>query len=799
MFKNYLKIAFRNIVKNKVYSVINIAGLAIGIAGSLLILVYVAGQLSYESMHKNRNNIVRVSVKFGSGDAAMTLAGAMPALGPAAAQQIPSVKSDVRFKVDHHAKIKAGNKEFTEHNFFFADSNVFNVFTFPLIAGDKETALDNPSSIVISQALAKKYFGNENPLGKTIIYNDKYNFVVSGIMKNIPPNTMLKCEIIAPFSRAVEIQKPQLSWNTFGDTYTYLYLKKNTSLKKLDKNLRQLLLKNTNEHFAAMLKFIILPLKDIYFKSDAMGELAPTGNLTSIYLFSSIAFLVLLIACLNFINLSTARSLRRSKEVGLRKVMGAQRGSLIGQFFGESVMITLISVIISLFIFELVHPLLNNYFNVRLSINPFETSGFYLILLGIVAFVSLLAGIYPAIFLSKFKPVDSLKSTKIPGSSSAALRKLLVVAQFAITVFLITGTAAVYKQLNFMRKSSNLGFDKQNVIIVNYPVSKAGMQDKYPVLKQAFQSIPGVTDVSGAYTLPGINNKETESVRLKGAPANDYKILQAIGVDYNFITILGLKLTEGRNFSKKFSTDIDNAVILNETAVKNLGLKNPIGTEVYLPGGKDKERPAKVIGVIKDFHVASFHKIIEPMFLYINPRYFYNIALKINPKYTNTILSSLKNEWNKIVPNTQFDYSFLSQTYDDLYESDAKSGSLFSIFSFLSILIACMGLFGLVSYSIEVRTKEIGIRKVLGAGFSNITVLLSKDFIKWILIANLIALPAAYYAISKWLENFAYKTNIGFEIFIISAFIALLIALLTIGFQSIKAAGSNPVDSLRNE
>ena len=798
MFTNYLKIAFRNIFKNKVYSVINIAGLAIGIAGSLLILVYVAGQLSYESMHKNADNIVRVSVKFGTGDAAMTLAGAMPALGPAAAQQIPSVKSDVRFKVDHHAKIKVGNKEFTEHNFFFADSNVFNVFTFPLLEGDKETALNNPSSIVISKSLAKKYFGSENPIGSTLIYNDKYNFTVSGVMKDVPRNTMLRCEIIAPFSSALKILKPQLGWNSFGDTYTYLYLRNNTSIERLNKNLRKLLEKNTNEHFASMLKFVILPIKDIYFKSSAMGELAPTGNLTSIYLFTSIAFLVLLIACLNFINLSTARSLRRSKEVGLRKVLGAKRASLISQFFGESLLITLFSVIISIFIFELVHPLLNNYFNVNLNINPFSTFNFYLILLGIIVFVSLLAGIYPALFLSKFQPVDSLKSIKTPGSSSASLRKMLVVAQFAITIFLIIGTAAIYKQLNFMQ-NSDLGFNKKDVVILNYPISNAGMHDKYSVIKNVFESIPGVSDVTGAYTLPGINNKETESIRLKGQSENEQKIFQAIGVDYNFVSTLGLKIIRGRNFSKKFANDKDAAIILNETAVKDLGLKNPIGTEVFLPGGKNKERPAKVIGVINDFHVASFHKIIEPMFLYINPKYYYNIALKINPKYKSTIIASLKSEWSKILPNTQFDYSFLSQTYNNLYSSDAKSGRLFSIFSFLSILIACMGLFGLVSYSIEVRVKEIGIRKVLGANLSNITLLLSKDFIKWVLIANIIAWPLAYYAVKKWLEDFAYKTNPNLEIFILSGLAAFIIAVVTISIQSIKAANSNPVDSLRNE
>ncbi len=798
MFKNYIKIAFRNIIKNKVYSFINITGLAIGIAGSLLILVYVAGQLSYESMHENRDRIVRVSVQFGKDDASMTLAGAMPALGPAAAANIPDVKSAVRFRADQDAKIKIGDKIFTEHNFFFADSNVFNVFTFPLIEGNKETALNNPTSIVISKSTAEKYFGDVDAVGKTLTYNGKYNFIVSGVMMDVPENTMLKCDLIAPISRAFQIQKAELPWNSFGDTYTYLYLNKNMSLDDLSSKLHGLLQKNTNEAFASMIKFKVLPLKNIYFESNMMGELGPTGDITTVYLLSSIAFLVLLIACLNFINLSTARSIKRAKEVGLRKVLGADRRRLIAQFYGESLIVTLAAIIISVLIFELTNPMLNNYLGVKFSGSSFNSPYFFLILTGLLIFVSTFAGIYPAVFLSRFKPVDSLKSGKTPGSSSSLLRKILVVSQFAITIFLIIGTAAIYKQINFMR-NSDLGFNKKDVVVLKYPVSKDGMKDKYTVLKDAFKSIPGITDVSGSYTLPGINSKETESVRLKGKPAKDFAMFQAVGVDYNFIPTLGLKLTKGRNFEEKYSTDKSDAIIMNQAAVKYLGLENPIGTEVMLPAGNGKERAAKIIGVIKDFHVTSFRKNIEPMFLYINPNYYYNIALKIDPKYKDTIISSLKQEWNKVLPGVQFDYSFLSQTYNSLYESDEKTGNLFSIFSFLSILIACMGLFGLVSYSIEVRTKEIGIRKVLGADVKSISTLMSKDFIKWTLIANIFAWPLAYLAVSKWLDGFAYKTSIGFSIFIAAAVIVLLIALITVSIQAIRAASANPVKAIRYE
>lgn len=798
MLKNYLKIAIRNIIKNKVYSFINIAGLAIGIAGSLLILVYVANQLSYESMHKNRAHIYRVSVVFGSGESTIKLAGAFPALGPAAVAEIPEVKAAVRFRHPEAAVIKIGDKEFKEKNFFFADSNVLNVFTFPLIKGNKNTALNNPSSIVISEDIAKKYFGNSDPVGKRLTYNNKYDFVVSGVMKNVSSNTMLRCELIAPYSRDMEIEKTQMPWMQWGEDFTYLYLKDNASIENIKKKLHELYLKNTNEVMASMMKFVIIPLKDIYFESDLMGELAPTGNITSVYLFSSIAILVLLIACLNFINLSTAKSLRRSKEVGLRKVLGANRGKLIRQFFGESFIITLIALLLSLIIYELVNPLLYNYFDIQLSGNSLLNFNFIIVLISIIIFVSMVAGIYPAVFLSAYKPVDSLKSAKLPGSSGASLRRILVTIQFAITVFLIIGTAAIYKQLSFMR-NSNLGFNKKNVIVVNFPVSDKNAAGKYFVVKHAFQSIPGVIDVSGAYTLPGINNKETQSVQLPGKSDKDFSMFQAVGVDYDFIPTLGLQLIKGRNFSENFGLDSTSSIILNETAVKNLGLKNPLGTDVYLPGGNNSQRKATIIGVIKDFHVASFYKKIEPMFLYINPQRYFNIALKINSKDESKILSSLRNDWEKILPGKEFDYSFLEQTYDNLYQSDEKTGSLFSIFSFLSILIACMGLFGLVSYTIEVRTKEMGIRKVLGADFKSITVLLSKDFIRWTLIANIFAWPLAYYAISKWLDGFAYKTSIGISIFIISAVIVVMIALITVSIQAVKAATANPVKSLRYE
>ena len=799
MIKNYIKITFRNLVRNKLYSVINIAGLSIGIAGSLLMLVYVSDQLSYESMHKNADNIVRVSAGFGNGDNIMKLAGAMPGIGPAAAEEIPEVKASVRFRKRYNAKVKVGDKEFVEDNFFFADSNVFKVFTFPFVTGKQNSALNNPNSIVISEAVANKYFGSDrNAIGKNLILDNKYNFTITGIIKDMPANTYLRCDFIAPYSKAIEIYNITQPWQTWGEDYTFLYLRDNVSLNDLKNKLDKVLVKHTNEKFAKFLSFYVLPLRDIYLKSDMIGELGPTGNIKSIYIFSSIALLLLIIACLNFVNLSTARSLRRSKEVGLRKVLGANRAGLFRQFWGESIIITLLAVAVSLIFFEFLSPILFKYFDVNITgINYFD-SNFFIILIGIIFFVSLIAGIYPAIFLSKYQPVDSLKGIRTPGSSGAGLRKALVVLQFSISIFLLIGTAAIYKQLNYML-TTNAGFDKKDIYIVSYPASQKGAADKYPVLKNEFLSVPGVMDVSGVYTLPGSGNKEQQSFRLKGESKDEALTMQASGVDYNFIQTLGIKLLQGRIFSEQYGTDKDNSIIINETAARKLGLKNPVGTEVYIPSGTGRERLVKIIGVIKDFHTASFHEKIEPLFLYINPVRFYNIAVKIDPKYTKQALASLKDKFKEVIPNKSFNYETLTEQYNSIYQSDEKTGSLIMIFAILSVIVASMGLFGLSSFATEVRMKEIGIRKILGADIFNISFLLSKDFTKWVLVANIIAWPVAYYAISKWLDDFAYKTEMGIWIYILAAVVALLISILTISFQSIKAANTNPVKTLRYE
>jgi putative ABC transport system permease protein len=794
MLRNYLKITFRNLFKNKLYSLINIFGLSLGMAGSLIILVYVSNELSYESMHKNADNIVRVSVGFDNG---MTLAGSMPGIGPAAVDEIPGINACVRFRKFDNAKVKAGGRDFIENNFFFADSNVFNVFTFPFIEGNPAGALNSPNSVVISRRTAEKYFGTENAAGRSLTVDDKYNFIVAGVIDDPPQNTYLKCDFIAPYSKAVDIFNIKQVWEQWGQDYTFLYMKKKYSTGELETRLGRLLTEHTNENFGKMLNIYVLPLRDIYLKSDMIGELGPTGNIKSIYILTSISFLLLLIACLNFINLTTARSLRRSKEAGLRKVLGAGRFRLIKQFWGESVIITLLAAFISLILFELLNPLLFSYFDVNIDRVNYFDPGFLLILAGVVSFTGLAAGIYPAVFLSKYKPIDSLRGIKTPGTAASNLRRVLVVLQFSISIFLLIGTAAIYKQLNFMR-TSNPGFDKKNVLVISYPVSEKGAVDKYYVLRNEIKTIPGVEYVSGVYTLPGINNKEQQSFEIKGRSYDRPPFMQASGVDYDFIKTLGIHISAGRNFSEDHPTDAEHSVIINETAAKELGLEDPVGTEAYIPSG-GTERLVRIIGVVKDFHIASFRSKIEPLFLYINPERYYNIAVKIDPGNSKQVIASLKNKYGELFPGKEFNYRTLTEEYNSMYRTDEKTGTLIMVFAMLSVIVASLGLFGLSSFDTELRIKEIGIRKVLGANVFNISLLLSKDFTKWVLIANVIAWPAAYFAASGWLEEFAYKTEIGPGVYILAGLAALLIAVVTISFQCIKTASANPVKSLRYE
>lgn len=798
MFKNYIKIAFRNIYRTKLFSFINIIGLAIGMTGALMILMYIANELSYENFHKNRNQIFRVSVEFGDKNNRMRFAGAMPALGPASVEEFPEVENAVRFERDEHTLLEYNEKKFHEQNLFFADPSVFEVFSFTILKGSQETALNDPFSLVITEGKAKKLFGREDPLGKMIIYNSKHPVKITGVMKNIPANTHLKCDFLMSFSSLKSLGRvPDRPWNVFGDTYTYLLVKENASIEDLKLKIHALLEKNTSKDFTEMITFDLLSLTDIHMKSKAIVDLAPRGNMTYVYVFFSVAVLVLLIACFNFMNLSTARSLRRMKEVGMRKVLGAKRLQIIKQFLGESLVITFLAVALALILFDLLYPVLNAFLENSLNIGQQNFKYLFGIVPLVVIIVGVLAGSYPAFFVSNYRPIQAITEGFSPKSARSGFRRILVIAQFAVAVILIIGTTVIFRQLDFM-KNSDLGFKKENVVLINFRPRSPDFSGKYSVLLNEFQRQPQVVSVAGAYTVPGRFSKETKTIQRRTGSSVEMFSIQAISVGFDYIASMGMEIVEGRNFSRDIPSDEGYSMLLNQQAVKQFNLSDPIGEKFVVPGPGGR-REMTVAGVVKDFHVYSLKMKIEPLMLYISPDYFYNIVMRIRPDEIQNTLASLEKTWKRILPDAPFEYDFLENSYNRLYISEEKIGQLLTLFSGLAIFVACMGLFGLASYMAEQRYKEISIRKVLGADVSRIVFLLSKDFTKSVLIANLVAWPIAYFTVFKWLQNYAYRIDIGFWMFLAAGLVVLLLALFTVSYQAIKAARANPVDILRYE
>jgi putative ABC transport system permease protein len=798
MFKNYIKIALRNISRTKIFTFINIIGLAIGMAGTLMMLMYVANELSYENFHKNRNQIFRVSVDYGDKNSKMQFAGAMPALGPTLKEEFPEVENSVRFERDEHTLLEYNGNKFHEQNLFFVDPSVFDVFSFTILRGNQEAVLDAPFSMVITEEKAQKLFGGDDPVGKKVVYNSRHPVKITGIMKNIPANTHLKCDFLMSFSTLESLGRiPERPWNVFGDTYTYLLVKKDAPVEELKVKIHGLLERNTDKRLAISITFDLLKLTDIYMKSKAIVDLSPKGNMTYVYVFSSVAVLVLLIACFNFMNLSTARSLRRMKEVGMRKVMGAKRLQIIKQFLGESLVITLLAVILALVLFELFYPVLNAFLENRLTIGQQNFRYLFGIVPLVVIIVGVMAGSYPAFFLSKYQPIHAIADRFSPVSGHTGFRRVLVIAQFAMAVILIISTAAIFRQLDFM-KNSDLGFKKENVVLVNFRPRDPDFSSKYPVLINQFKQHPQVVSVAGAYTVPGRFSKETKTIVKRSGTSVENFSIQAISVGFDYIESMGMKIVEGRNFRRDFLTDEKSAMLLNQEAVRKMNLSDPLGVKFNVPGSGGM-REMTVIGVVRDFHVYSLKQKIEPLMLYINPDYFYNIAIRIRSEDTRNTLAGLEKTWKSIFPNTSFDYDFLENSYNRLYISEEKVGQLLTLFSGLAIFVACLGLFGLASYMAEQRYKEIGIRKVLGADVSRIVFLLSKDFTKSVLIANILAWPVGYYIVSKWLQNYAYRIGIGLWMFLAAGLVVLSIALITVSYQAVKAALANPVDTLRYE
>jgi len=798
MFKNYLKIALRILKRYKAYSFINIAGLAIGLACCLLILLYVQYERSYDRYHQNADHICRVveELDFFGNKSHMAITPAP--FAPAMKNEFPEVKDAVRFMKGNFSEGKVlvthGTENYYEDKWYFADHSVFEIFTFPLIKGDPKTALLEPFTVVISEEKARKYFGDEDPMRKTLTLSDRYsqlNFTVRGVLREIPKNSHFRFDFLASFA-TMEERFPEWVQNWFNHMYyTYLLLDERSSPEALERKFPDLVLKHAGKQAQAALKPHLQPLTSIHLHSQLESEIEANSDALFVYIFAAVALFILMIACINFMNLATARSAYRTREIGIRKIVGARRSQLVRQFLGESILFSFIALPLAVVMMELLLPAFRAFTDRDLGFNYLSNWPVLFILIGITLVIGCVSGIYPALFLSAFKPIKVLKGKLSSGSRGLSLRRGLIVFQFAVSIILIIATGIILSQVRFIR-TTKLGFNKDQVLVLN--IKDKELRTRYEAIKAELSKNPSVLNVTASSGIPGrvAHNWffSTEGLQEKKERPSMWVLM----VDHDFIKSLGMEIVDGRDFSRSFTTDEKEAILLNESAVKKYGWGSPLGRNI-----KTENKDGYVVGVVKDFHFKSFYQQIEPVMIYISPRYFEFISVRVAADKIPETMAFIKKEWKELAPNRPLDYFFLDDDFDKVYRREERTGQIFGYFSIVAIFVACLGLFGLAAFTAEQRTKEIGVRKVLGATTSNIVTLLNKEFIKWVLVANLIAWPVSYYAMSRWLQSFAYRTSVGPGIFVFSAAVALLIAMLTVSSQAIKAAVTNPVKTLRYE
>jgi putative ABC transport system permease protein len=809
MFKNYIKTAFRSLYKNKGFTAINILGLALGLATCLLIVLYVVDELSYDRYNTKANRIYRVNEDLKLGENSVQYAVCMPPLAKTLIAEYPYVEDAVRLKYAGSYHVKKGSSNILESKMVHADPSLFNVFTLPIINGNPKTALAEPNSVVITETTAKKYFNNTNVVGKTMLFNDNQSFMITGVIKDVPKNCHFNYDFFLSMSTLPDSRSNE--WLR-SDYNTYVLLKNGADHKKLEASFPAFLQKFSGsqmqsdlgmsiadfEKSGSFFRMNLTALTDIHLKSHRTGELGANSTSQYVYIFSAIALFILLIACVNFMNLSTARSSNRAREVGVRKVLGSSRKYLIFQFLSESIMVTFFATAIAIIAAIALLPLFNQLAGKDIAVTAQLLVWLIPVSLIIVLVIGSLAGSYPAFFLSAFQPIDVLKGKLSAGFKGGGLRSFLVVFQFAISVFLIIGTLVIYNQLNFIQ-TKDLGYNRNQVLVIKNAFE---LNNQAKVFKQEIKQLPGVTNATMTGYLPTSGDRGT-AIYFKDATLDQKKSLfpQSWEVDADWVPTLDIKMASGRNFSKDIISD-SSAVIINEAAAKFLGYKDALNKTLYKSQGGKQElantKKYQIIGVVKDFHFNSLHEKIEPVVIKLADN---RGALSIRVNTTNlpSLLAQIKSKWATFSPGVQINYSFMDQDFDASYRAEQRIGTIFIVFTSLAIIIACLGLFGLAAYAAEQRTKEIGIRKVLGANVTVIVSMLSKDFIKLVVIAILIASPLAWYMMHSWLQDFAYRVSIQWWVLAGAACTALFIALVTISFQSIKAALANPVNSLRSE
>jgi len=797
MFRAHLKLVLRTMAKHRGYTLISIAGLALALTCAFLMLLFITFETSYDRYHENAGRVYRVTSAW-SGERAgesAAVSGDLPFDG-----QFPEVEKTARlftYSWKEKALVAGNGKSFFEERFFLADPSIFDVLSFDFVRGDPKTALAGTSDLVISESVAARYFGREDPLGKVLAVKNlgQADMKVTGVIRDMPRNSHVRCDLIAPFAAG-----DALFWPGFEKRNTscvYLLLTRGASPAGLVSKFSAFLAGRLGDN-SRNVSLRLQPLTSIHLHSHFSDEIEPGGDLGTVRLFGLLAFIVLAVAVINFVNLTTARSIGRAREIGLKKVSGAGRGALIRQFLAEAVLFALLALPIALALAQALLPLFNSALDASLSMNFKGNGRLFAGAALLTVLTGLLAGLFPAFVLSGFRPVEVLKGKFSLGSRGAFVRRFLVVLQYAASIVLMIGAAVVAAQLRFIQ-SKDLGFDRDQVVIL--PVKDAGTMAGYDALKTAFLRSPGVLGVSGSWGVPS-RIRGTHAILREEVPASEEVLVPVCFVDFDFLSTYGIELRSGRDFSREFGSDDKRAYLINETAARSFGWAEPVGKRIQL-SNRDLMRaefePGEVIGVVRDFHFRSLHEKIDPLVLKVRKAEFTHVAVRLAPGQVRTGLDFLAASWKRLFPGRPFEFSFLDEDIDRLYREDRRTGRVFGYATAFSVLIAGLGLFGLASFSTAQRTREIGIRKVLGASAGSIVVLLSREFAALVLAANVLAAPVAYLLMTRWLQAFAYRTGPGAWTFVLAAALSVLTALATVSTKAMSSALSNPVESLRYE
>ncbi len=793
MLRNYLLIAVRNLKRHKGFSFINITGLAVGMTCCILISLWILEELNYDTFHRNAGTLFQAVKSYQNSSVRATPV----LLAPALKEEMPEILETTRYHSRGQVMLNYRNNPFNENRAYYVDPAFLRMFDFNLYLGDRNTALESPNSIVITRNIADKYFGKENPIGKSLLLNNEYELVVTGVLENVPFNSIFNFTILLPYEMRLVLNIKEgyvPSWG-HNEPFTFIQLQENASAESVNSKLKTYLGEKYQIVYpeeTAELPFEQLPslsmvsLINIRFSPIYGGS----GRKAVLSIFFATAFVILLIACINFMNLSTARSSKRAKEIGLRKVVGAGRKHIIRQFLGESILLSFLALILALILTILLLPGFNSLFDRNIDISSLGNTAALPFLLGITLFTGIAGGSYPALYLSSFQPVKTLKGNLRSGMKRVLLRRILVVFQFVLSISLIIGTAVIYDQLNFVQ-NKDLGFDKEHIVCI--PLN-SGSLDLYDTFKNRLTGDPRIINLSSIHDRPTWIGSSSTYSDWEGKDPNFEPLIGHFRTNYDFIKTMNIELKEGRDFSIEFQTDRENSFLINEEMKRVMEMDDVIGKRLMYSGFE-----GTIIGVVKDFHFLPLSEPMRPLVIRLAPEKAKFMVIRISPDNISSSLDYIRETWEEVLPSYQFDYSFLDSDLGRMYNNEQKIGQLMQVLAIIAILIACLGMFGLASFTADQRTKECGVRKVLGATVSDIVGLLSKEFLILVLISNIIAWPLSYYFMDKWLQSYAYRTNISILLLLFASFIALAVTLITVSSQALKAARANPVDSLRYE